>query len=389
MQSRHPLARYLAGAVTARTGNEMSGPALMLAGFAVSGSATEASVLLAGITIAAAAGGPVLGALLDRAARPGALLTAAVGLHALGLAVILNGLGHLPVVIIVAIAVATGLFGPALSGGWTAQLPRVASKGILSRANSLDAMTFTVAGLVGPALAGGAAELFTAPAAVAVSVLLVGLALPAAWRLPRNPATAGDRLAGSVAGDLAAGVRCIARTRALSLATLTSVLSCMGEGMLITCSPLLGDRVLGGAGRGAMLLSCIALSSLAANAVLARFPRSIAPDTIIWAGAVVQAAALALAAAGRPALLIGGALLAGIGEGPQLTALFTVRHRESPERLRSQVFTTGASLKITALAIGAAAAGPIATWSLPWALMTAAAVEILAVVSRVLIPIRS
>lgn len=358
----------------------------MLAGLAVAGSAGEASALLAGITIAAAAGGPVLGAFLDRAARPGALLAGALGLYGLGLAAIVAVLGRLPVIIVVAIAVVTGLLGPALSGGWTAQLPRVVPRAILHRANSLDAMTFTMASLLGPALAGTLAELLTAPAAVVASVLLIGLALPAAWKLPGNTGRAADRLANSVADDLAAGIRFIVRNRPLFRATLTSVLSCMGEGMLIACSPLLGARFLGGAGRGAMLLSCVALSSFAANAALARFPRSIAPDTIIRAGALAQAAALVLAAAGRPVLLLAAALLTGVGEGPALTALFMVRHRESPERLRSQVFTTGASLKITALAIGAAAAGSIVTWSLPWALLTAAAVEILAAVSFMLVP---
>ncbi len=101
-----------------------------------------------------------------------------------------------------------------------------------------------------------------------------------------------------------------------------------------------------------------------ANAVLARFPGAATPDTVIRVGALVQAAAPALAATGRPAVLVVAALVLGIGEGPQLTALFAVRHREAPVHLRGQIFTTGASLKITAFALGVAAAGPLATWSL-------------------------
>lgn len=54
----------------------------------------------------------------------------------------------------------------------------------------------------------------------------------------------------------------------------------------------------------AVLLSCMALSALVAHAVLARFPRAVAPDTFLWAGALVQAAALASAAAGGPVALI-------------------------------------------------------------------------------------
>ncbi|MFD4973821.1 hypothetical protein [Streptomyces sp. NPDC058424] len=50
------------------------------------------------------------------------------------------GLGRLPFAVAVLIAVVTGLLGPALSGGWTAQLPRVVPGGRLPRANALDAI---------------------------------------------------------------------------------------------------------------------------------------------------------------------------------------------------------------------------------------------------------
>ncbi|MFC8667784.1 MFS transporter, partial [Streptomyces sp. NPDC057199] len=182
----------------------------------------------------------------------------------------------------------------------------------------------------------------------------------------------------SVTGDLVAGIRCITRTRPLARATLASVVSCTGLGMLITCTPLLGERAFGSAADGTLFLSCTAVSALAANAVLARRPRAIAPDTIIWGSTLVLALALVLSATGHPVLVIAAALTAGAGEGPQLAALLAIRHRESPERLRSQVFTTGASLKITGFALGAAVAGPLATHSLSTALLTAAGVQLVA-----------
>ncbi|MEV4806194.1 MFS transporter [Nonomuraea sp. NPDC049421] len=365
----YSIRSYLAGAVAARAGDEMSGPALMLAGFAVTGSATDATSLLAGITAAAAVGGPLLGALLDRAARPGRLLACALALYAAGLGVILMGLGHLPIAISVVIALFTGLLGPALSGGWTAQLPRVVPPAGLSRANAFDAMTFSVASLAGPALAGGVAELLGAPAAVVVAVALIGFAVPSAWTLPARPPS-------REAGSLPAGARVMIANRPLFRATLVSVICCTAEGMLVGCLPLLGLRVLGDADRGALLLSCAAAGALAANAVLARRPRS--PDTVVWASALLQAAAFALAAVDHAAVLVAAMLLVGIGQGPQLTALFAIRHREAPERLRSQIFTTGASLKITGFALGAAIAGPLATWSLTAALILAATMSALA-----------
>ncbi|CAL9332900.1 hypothetical protein SUDANB43_00105 [Streptomyces sp. enrichment culture] len=350
----------------------------MLAAFAVTGSTIAASSLLAGITISAAAAGPMLGALLDRADRPGRLLAGALAAYAVGLGMILGGLGRWPFAVTLLIAMVTGLLGPALSGGWTAQLPRVVVGDHLPRANALDAMTFSVASLAGPALAGGVAEASGAPMAVVVSVVLIASALPAAWMLPARPGGVPGVQATSVAGDLVAGVRVIVGRPSLARATLTSSVSCIAQGMLTACIPLLGERVLGGAGRGAVLLSCVAISALAANVVLARFPRSVAPDTVIWASALVQAAALALAAWGQPVVLVVAVLIAGTGEGPQLAALFAVRHREAPEHLRGQIFTTGASLKITGFALGAAVAGPVAAWSLPGALALAAGVAVFA-----------
>ncbi|MFJ9675499.1 MFS transporter [Streptomyces sp. NPDC101221] len=378
MRKRYSFRSYLVGAVAARAGDEMSGPALMLAAFAVTGSTIAASSLLAGITISAAAAGPMLGALLDRADRPGRLLAGALAAYAVGLGMILGGLGRWPFAVTLLIAMVTGLLGPALSGGWTAQLPRVVVGDHLPRANALDAMTFSVASLAGPALAGGVAEASGAPMAVVVSVVLIASALPAAWMLPARAGRVPGAQATSVAGDLVAGVRVIAGRPSLARATLTSSVSCIAQGMLTACIPLLGERVLGGAGRGAVLLSCVAISALAANVVLARFPRSVAPDTVIWASALVQAAALALAAWGQPVVLVVAVLIAGTGEGPQLAALFAVRHREAPEHLRGQIFTTGASLKITGFALGAAVAGPVAAWSLPGALALAAGVAVFA-----------
>ncbi|MEU0198026.1 MULTISPECIES: MFS transporter [unclassified Streptomyces] len=386
MKKRYSLARCLAGAAAARAGDEMSGPALMLAAFALAGSSTDASSLLAGITISAAVGGPVLGVLLDRAARPGRVLAGALVMYAAGLGAILVGLSRFPFTVTVLIAVVTGLLGPALSGGWTSQLPRVAQGDRLLRANAFDSMTFGVASLAGPALAGGVAETLGAPTAVVVSAMLITLALPAAWTLPARPGRARGARAAPVISDLAAGLRILVGKPALARATLTSVIACIAQGMLTACVPLLGERVLGGAGRGAMLLSCAAVSALVANAVLARFPRSVAPDTIIWASALVQAVASALAAWGRPAALLVAVVIAGVGEGPQLAALFAIRQREAPERLRGQIFTTGASLKITGFAMGAAIAGPVAVWSLQGALVLAASVSAFAALAFFTIP---
>ncbi|MFD9073247.1 MFS transporter, partial [Streptomyces lasiicapitis] len=190
MLKRYRMASYLIGATAARTGDEMSGPALLLVGLSVTGSPSAASALLSGITVSAAVGGPVFGAMLDRAARPGRLLAGALAAYCLALLVILLSLGRLPLPFVLATAVCGGLLGPALAGGWTSQVPRVAAPEGLPRANALDALTYNFASLAGPALAGAVAMVSGASASVVVSLALIALALPTAWTLPRNPIAA-------------------------------------------------------------------------------------------------------------------------------------------------------------------------------------------------------
>ncbi|GHE50298.1 hypothetical protein GCM10018785_19970 [Streptomyces longispororuber] len=375
---RYRMVAYLGGAAAARTGDEMSGPALLLAGLAATGSAATGSALLSGITLSAALGGPVFGAMLDRSARPGRLLAGAVAAYAAALLAVLLGLGRVPLPLVVATAVLGGLLGPALAGGWTSQLPRVVASEALPRANALDALTYNAAGLAGPALAGLVALLAGPAAGVVASLALILLALPAAWALPGRPAATPDGPASSVLADLASGFVAIGSTRPLARATLTSVVSYVGVGMLVACTPLLGEEAWGSSHAGTFLLTALAAASLTANALLARRPELLRPDATVLASTLVLAAALLLAATAAPVPLAAAMVVAGAGAGPQLTALFAVRHREAPERLRGQVFTTGASLKITGYAVGAGLGGPLATWSLPGALLVAAGCEVLA-----------
>ncbi|MET7331517.1 MFS transporter [Nonomuraea sp. NPDC005650] len=411
------LARYMAGAVAARTGDEMSGPALLVAGLAVTGSPLTASWLLAGLTVSAAAGGPLLGVLLDRARRPGRLLACCLLGYTAGLLVVLYGLGRVPDAALIGVAVVAGLLGPALTGGWTAQLPRVAGPEHLSRANALDSMSYNVAGLVGPAVVGVVATASGGTATVLVCAGLLVAALPAAWSLPdvrarpaadpdsptatrahsadpgsptaerAHPAApdspAGSRVGGSRHGvwaELVEGFAVIGRNVPLRRATAGSAISCSGLAMLVVSAPVLGAELTGESGHGALLLAVLAASGLVANAVIAAWGRVRRWDRVLVWGTALLGTGMALAAgAGAFWAAAVAAVVAGAGVGPQLTALFSVRHREAPARLRSQVFTTGASLKITSFAIGSALAGPLAAYSASSALLAGAALQAAAV----------
>jgi MFS family permease len=417
MKSRYlpprTLRGYLAGAVAARAGDEMSGPALLLLGFAVTGRPVTGSGLLASLTIAAAAGGPVFGALLDRSRRPDRLLAGTLAAYAAGIAAVQAAVGWLPTPAVIAVALAAGLFNPAIAGGWTAQLPRVVTGRELDRGSAFDAMTYSAASLAGPALAAAIAAGFGARAAVLVAAALLILAVPPACSLSRyRPLTARDRkpqdrtpqnrttqkrtaqkrivrnriIQDSVAlgRQMAAGFTAIATRRPLLRATVTSVVSYAGIGMLLVCCPLLGEQRLGGAARGALLISAMAVASLAANAILARRAGRGQPDIRVLASTLVIGVSMAAAALVPGWLTLAAVALTGAGEGPQLTALFAVRHRETPASLRGQVYTTAASLKIAGLATGAALAGPLAGHSVTGCLLAAAGTELCAAVAYLL-----
>ena len=375
----------------------MSGPALLLLGFAVTGRPQTGSALLASLTIAGAAGGPLFGALLDRSRRPDRLLAGTLAAYALGIVAVQAARGPAADAGPGGDRALAGLFNPAVAGGWTAQLPRVVTGPELDRGSALDALTFSAASLAGPALAAGMAAGIGARAAVLTAAGLVALAVPSACSLSRyRPAAATGQVSvrspgpvtapGTLRRQMAAGFAVIVARRPLLRATVTSVVSYAGIGMLLVCCPVLGAQRLGGAARGALLISAIAVASLTANAILARRPRRRRsgqlrrgrPDTWVLASTLVIGASMAAAALAPGWLTLAAVALGGAGEGPQLTALLAVRHRETPAHMRGQVYTTAASLKIAGLAAGAALAGPLAGWSVTGCLLIAAGTELCA-----------
>jgi MFS family permease len=385
--ARFGLARYLAGATLARTADAMSGPALLLLGLAVVGSTGPASLLFAGLTVASAVGGPVLGVLFDRSARPGRLLALALAGFGAGLAVAAVTLGRWPLPVVVGVAVLTGVLVPALSGGWTAQLVDVVPAASLRRAQSLDAATYNVGGLAGPGVTAVLAGLWGAGWAVAASIVLLLLAVPVAATLPvpsRQP------LATTVPSALRAGASAIVTIAGLRRITLASVVAFVGFGMFVVGCPLLGARHFDSTARGASLLAVMSVGALVATVLLARWPLPVRPDTFFVIATCVAIASLTTQAlAPNGMVVVVAVLFLGVADGPQLAAVIAVRHREAPERLRAQVFTTGASLKVTAGALGAALAGTLAARSLTLMLLVAAATQVAALVAFASVRVRT
>src|SRR6202167_4095495 len=106
---------YLGGTSASRAGDEMTTPALLLLGFALTGRPGTGSALLASLTIAAAAGGPLFRALLGRSPRPDRVLAVTLAGYALGIVALALAAGRLALPLVVLIALAAGLFSPAVA----------------------------------------------------------------------------------------------------------------------------------------------------------------------------------------------------------------------------------------------------------------------------------
>jgi hypothetical protein len=145
-----------------------------------------------------------------------------------------------------------------------------------------------------------------------------------------------------------------------------------GDEMSAPALLLLGFAVTGRPETGSGLLASLTIAGAAGGPLFgALLDRSRRPDRLLAWTLVAYALAPGW-------LTLAAVALGGVGEGPQLMALFAVRHRETPANLRGQVYTTAASLKIAGLAAGAALAGPLAGWSVTGCLLVAAGTEVCA-----------
>ena len=381
---RYGFGQYLAGALLTRLSDEMDGQTLLLLSLAVTHRVTLGADVLAALTASAAIGGPLWGALLDRAPQPGRVLAGALGAYAVGFGILATTLGHISVWQSVMVAVAVGSLTSTISSGWSSRLPDLVSASQIDRASAVDAASYNVAGLVGPA---GAGLLVMVWGGIPVAILLSGFilaAVPAAWRMPAVPAK-HHQVSGFLS-DVWPGLRTIASSRALRRVTVVSVVSYFGFGMIGVVAPLTAQGTFGRAGFGGPLLSVLSAAALLATAIYAKYSRVAPPEVVVGATPFIMALGFVLLMTSSRGLAVAAMALLGIADGPQLAAVFAVRHREAEDTTRSQVFMTGASLKIAAASLGMALAGHLGASSLRIVLVVALAAELGAEVAYFALP---
>jgi MFS family permease len=367
-----PVTRLLASATISRLADQSASIALVLVVIARTHNPRLAGLVVAAFTIPTLVTGPVIGAYLDRL-RAKRLLFAA---NQATLAATLTGVtvlaGHVPGIVLTVLGLFAGVTAPVLTGGFSSLVPLVVPPGGLRRANALDAASYNVAGLAGPALvaaiagAAGASVALSAVAGIAALGLLLVLAAPMpaaqkqATRPAGRPAPAGEG-AGSLRAAVADGLQLLRDVPVLRSTTVATTFSQLTQGLLPVALPLLAVRLGHPAAAGAWLLTALSAGGLAGALVSARLlARRTAPAVLIasLAACGVLLAALAVAPGFGPAL--GLAVLAGFADGPVFAATLAVRQATVPPDRYAQTAATAASLKTGAFALGAAAAGLLA-----------------------------
>jgi MFS family permease len=372
---------FLLAATLARLASEMFPVAAVLLVLDRTGRPGLAGAVVAATTLPAVVTGPVLGAWLDRTSRRRLALAANQVLLAASLVGILAAAGRAPGWVLVLLATAAGLSGPLSTGGYTSMIPLLVPERLLARANALEASSFNIAAITGPAVAGAVAATAGAAWAVLAEAVLAGLALPAIARLPRLAVTAGDAPA-SLATAIRRGLALLARTPVLRGVTVATAVGLGGSGLLTLAMPFWAERL--GAGRAAAgyLFAALEAGAIAGALVAARPAAPWPPQRVVLAGLGLFGLAVTAwpLAPSFPAAL-GLVALAGLVEGPAFAATFATRQRWSPPELRGQIFTTAASVKLGAYAVGSALAGPVLVRAgVGGILVAAGAVQLLGVV---------
>jgi len=354
--------RLYAAATLARLANDMFTVAVVLLVLDRTGSAALAGATVAAVTLPSLVSGPVLGAWLDRMRHRGALLAADQAIMVVALAGIVLAAGHAPGGVVLGLALLAGVTFPLSTAGFTTLLPSFVPRELLSGANALEASSYNLAIVGGPALAGLLAAAGGPELAVAVegAMKLASLALIAGLREPRRAVASAGR---SVARSVREGFALVYRTPALLAVTFASAIGMAGRGLLVLAFPLFAAGALGSSREaGGFLWAALAVGSITGALNLTRLERRHSPEAVVL-GALACGGAVMLLWPLAGTLAVAMALVAagGLALGPGLGAQLSVRQARTPADLHGQIFMTGASMKVGSFALGAALAGPAVT----------------------------
>ena len=371
------LRRILVSMQIARTAQSMVGVALVLFTLAEYGSPGLTGLVTFASIFPGLVLSPIAGALLDRHGRIRLIvLDYLVALGALVTIATLALANELPAWLLVAIALVSSITGIFSHTGLRSLFPVLVPRHLWERVNAVDSNGYVVATIIGPPLAAGLVAAFGGP--LAILSIAIGFAAAAVILLGVPEPHVATATTGRLLADAWLGLLYWWRNRTLrGLGFSISVIN-LATGMTTIVIPITVIEVLG-AGEAVVGL-VFALSGLTGMASALLFGRvdtrgrewtMLVVPMLLSAGAValilpaVGAAGIEVGVAAGLTFLAAHAMAIGLLQGPLDVALFTVRQRRTDPAWMGRAFAVSMGINFLGFPVGAAAAGAIATVSLP------------------------
>ena len=371
------LGRLLVSMQIARTAQSMLSIGLVLFTLADYHSPGLAGIVTFASLFPGLLASPIAGALLDRHGRIRLIVVDYV--VALGSLVLIGSLalaGQLPSWLLVSIALVSSVTGNFSHTGLRSLFPVLVPRHLWERVNAVDSNGYVVATIIGPPLAAGLVATIGGPITLLAIAAAFGVAVVVVLGVPEphvETATTGRLLA-----DAWQGLLYWWRNRTLrGLGFAISVINLAG-GMTTIVIPLAVVDVLGaGEAVVGLVFALSGITGMLSALVFGRVDTRNREWTMLVIPMLLSAGAVALI---LPAVGAGGiqtglgaglaclaahALAIGLLQGPLDVALFTVRQRRTDPAWMGRAFAVSMGINFLGFPVGAAAAGAIATVSLP------------------------
>ncbi|WP_181448768.1 MFS transporter [Nonomuraea aridisoli] len=278
-------------------------------------------------------------------------------------------LGEVPAALPFVVAAVYGLFKMVPLAGFPAAIPDLVAPEHRDAANALESLSFSVAGMIGPALGGlligvAGGEVVLAFDALTYAVLAV-TALCVRRPLKPDASTVGRPLKTEAAArrfmGTCGGVRVLLRDPVLAATTAAFMAFNVAMGMLLVAGPWLAKNQLsGGPSALGLVLAAMAAGELAgAAAAGARQPRGRPVVAIAVVQLVAATGFLAVALAPHAPAVAAGYLVIGLFSAPMTVWAQSLRMARIPAPLRGRGFAILRTLMQATPPLGAACVTPL------------------------------
>jgi MFS family permease len=276
---------------------------------------------------------------------------------------IVSLLGEVPAALPFVVAAVYGLFKMVPLAGFPAAIPDLVPEEDRDAANALESLSFSLSGMIGPALGGLLIAGFGSEAVLAFDALSYALFAVAALavRRPLTPQAPQAPGSPSDATRPRGTVLRLLRDRVLVATTLAFMAFNIAMGMLLVTAPWLAKTQLqGGPQALGLLLAALSAGELAGAAVAGtRAPRGRPLKAIAMVQLIAAAGFLALLTAPLTITVAAGFLIIGMFSAPMTIWAQSLRMARIPAPLRGRGFAILRTLMQATPPIGAAVVTPL------------------------------